>query len=90
MPFKEDLATLMQQFSGPINALACVQGVAGVVLGVVYHNPDEKEPTDEVALVIVPKLAHLERDVVVVMKNALDGHLDGTAPATRLPGSSGN
>lgn len=90
MPFKADLQTLMQQFAGPINALASVQGVAGVVMGVVYHNPDEAEPTDEVALVIVPKLAHMERDVVAVMNNALAGHLDGTAPATRLPGQSGN
>lgn len=84
MPFKADLQTLMQQFGGPINALATVQGVAGVVMGVVYRNPDEPEPTDEVALVIVPKLAHMEHDVIRVAIDALQAHLtsqDAKAPA---------
>lgn len=76
MPFKADLQTLMQQFGGPVNAMASVQGVAGVVMGVVYRDPDAKEPTDEVAFLIVPKRAHMERDIVQIMVNGLQAHLE--------------
>ena len=87
MPFKGDLQELMKQFGGPMTAVAGVQGVAGVVLGVVYRNPDEKEPSDEVALLIIPKVAQMERAVCQVMVNGLTAQLEGTAAQTQNPGN---
>lgn len=82
MAFKGDLQKLMQQFSGPVGAMAQVQGIAGIVLAAVYRDPDQPEPTDEVALLIVPKQAHMEQAVVKIVAEALVLHNQAaTAPA---------
>jgi len=90
MPFKQDLQQLMQQFGGPMNAMATVQGIAGVAMAVVYQDPEAsaEERKDEVALIIVPKQAHMEDDVIQVAINALQAHLQ-TKQAQDAGGAAG-
>jgi hypothetical protein len=90
VPFKDDLKDLMNQFAVSFQQLAQIRGVAGVVLGVVYHDQSVKDPTDEVALLIVPQGDNEEKTKAVCHRvaNALVIQIQGGGEQVTLAGGS--
>lgn len=77
MSFKGDIQETLRNFSTAMSGLALVNGVGGVVLAVAYRDQDAADPTDEVAMVIVPKNAELEKRVCQLVVEGLQAHLSG-------------